>query len=158
VVILCDTGRSYLSKCFNDAWMEENQFLEETIHQTAFEILMAKQESAEGFITVSPDATAHEALTLMRQHEISQIPVLEDRRSVGLVEENMAIDLLIQKADLEKTPVRNVMGPPLPEVDLYADLEQISAALTQGAPAVLVRMGEWSYAIITKFDLLHARR
>lgn len=157
VVIICDRGDRYLTKCFNDAWMEENQFLEETIQHTAFEILMAKRESPDRFLSCTPETPVADAIKLMRKSEISQIPVLEDGKNVGVVEENRIIDLLIQKADVDKMCVRDVMGPPLPEVDLYASVTQISALLTRGIPAVLVKMSGWSYSIITKFDLLHAR-
>ncbi len=158
VVILSDTGRSYLSKCFNDAWMDENQYLEASIKQTVFEILMAKQETAEGFVSITSEKSAHEAVSLMRRLEISQVPVIEEGKNIGVVEENKAIDLLIQKANLEEMSVRDIMGPPLPEIDLYADVSDLSALLTRGVPAVLVKMGDWTYSIITKFDLLHARR
>ncbi len=158
VAILPDAGTRYLSRIFNDAWMEENQLLEETIEQTAFEILMAKSELPAGFVFIGPDEPAQKAISLMRRLEISQIPVIEEDRNLGVVEETKMIDLLIQKADLEATRVRDVMGPPLPEVDLYADVSDISALLAAGMPAVLVKMGGWSYSIITKFDLLHARR
>jgi cystathionine beta-synthase len=157
VVIICDRGDRYLTKCFNDAWMEENQFLEETIQQTAFEILMAKRESPDRFTSCSPDAPVSEAIKLMRRSEISQVPVIDNGENVGVVEENRIIDLLIQKADVDRMLVREVMGAPLPEVDLYASVAQISGLLTRGVPAVLVRMSGVSYSIITKFDLLHAR-
>lgn len=157
VVILTDTGRSYLSKCYNDAWMQENQFLEETIQQTAFEILMAKRESPDRFVSIDPDKPAVEAVTLIRKLQISQIPVIRDGANLGVVEENKVIDLLIQKADVEHMNVRDIMAPPLPVVDLYASVQEISGLLTRGVPAILVKMGDWSYQIITKFDLLHAR-
>jgi cystathionine beta-synthase len=157
VVIICDVGDRYLSKCFNDAWMEENQFLEQSIQPTAFEILMAKRESPERFVSCSPDTAVADAIQSMRKMQISQIPVIADGKNVGVVEEDRIIDLLIQQADVVTMKVREIMGPPLPEVDLYADVSQISAMLTRGVPAVLVKMSGWSYSIITKFDLLHAR-
>lgn len=157
VVIIPDRGDRYLSKCFNDAWMEEHQFLESQIQQTAFEILMAKHESPDRFVSIDPEKPVSEAIKLMRRMEISQVPVLKDGENLGVVEENKVIDLLIQKAEIDKMLVREVMGAPLPEVDLYAPVTQISGLLTRGVPAVLVRMSGWSFSIITKFDLLHAR-
>ncbi len=157
VVIICDRGDRYLSKCYNDAWMEENQFLEESMQHTAFEILMAKRESPDRFNSVVPNSPVVEAIKMMRRMEISQIPVIDDGKNAGVVEENRIIDLLIQKADVDRMLVKEIMGPPLPEVDLYATVTQISGLLTRGVPAVLVRMSGWSYSIITKFDLLHAR-
>lgn len=157
VVVICDRGDRYLSKCFNDAWMEEHQFLEESIQQTAFEILMAKKESPDRFVSCKPDDPVVEAIKAMRRGQISQIPVIDDGKNLGVVEENRIIDLLIQKADVDSMSVKQIMGPPLPEVDLYANVAQISALLTRGIPAVLVKMSGWSFSIITKFDLLHAR-
>jgi cystathionine beta-synthase len=156
VVMLCDSGERYLSKCFNDAWMQENQFLSEGLDVSAFDIVMAKGAGA-GLVSIKPNATALEAVKMVRKFDISQIPVIDNGRNVGVVEENKIIDLLIQKADLEAMTVRQVMNSPLPEVDIHADVNRISSLLTRGVPAVLVKMGESTYAIITKFDLLHAR-
>ncbi|MBL8766702.1 MAG: hypothetical protein JNL94_05010, partial [Planctomycetes bacterium] len=65
---------------------------------------------------------------------------------------------LVEKADLTKTLVKDVMKEPLPEVDLYAPLEEVSRTITRKVPAVLVRLNESSFEIITKFDLLQERR
>jgi len=156
VVIIPDLGERYLSKCYNDAWMEENQFLDVGLDVSAFDIVMAKGGGS-GLVSITSDASAQEAVKLVRKHEISQIPVLENGKNVGVVEENKIIDLLMQKADMEAMTVREVMSSALPEVDLQTDMNQISSLLTRGIPAILVKMGESTYSIITKFDLLHAR-
>lgn len=158
VVVICDTGERYLSKCFNDAWMEENQFLEAHATATAFEIIMGKKEGVDRFLCTTPATPVAEVLRLMRARELSQVPVIDHGKNVGVVGEDRIIDLLVEKADLTKTLVKDVMKEPLPEVDLYAPLEEVSRTITRKVPAVLVRLNESSFEIITKFDLLQERR
>jgi cystathionine beta-synthase len=158
VVVICDTGERYLSKCFNDAWMEENQYLEAHASATAFEIIMGKKESVDRFLSTTPETPVAEVLRLMRSRELSQVPVIDHGKNVGVVGEDRLIDLLVEKADLTKTLVKDVMKEPLPEVDLYAPLEEVSRTITRKVPAVLVRLNESSFEIITKFDLLQERR
>lgn len=157
VVFLCDVGDRYLSKCYNDAWMQTHGYLEEGLDRSAFDIILSKDLGPDAFVTVTPQTTVHQALTEMRRLEISQIPVFDSGRNVGVIEENRVIDMLIAKKDLDAIPVKEAMSAALPEIDIHADARQISALLTGGSSAVLVKMSEESYGIITKFDLLHVR-
>lgn len=157
VIFLCDVGDRYLSKCYNDAWMQTHGYLEEGLDQSAFDIILSKNQGADAFVSVSPDTSVHDALREMRRLEISQIPVLDEGRNVGVIEENLVIDMLIAQKDLDGIRVREAMSDALPEIDIHADARQISTLLTGGSSAVLVKISNESYGIITKFDLLHAR-
>ena len=83
VVALCaDTGRNYLSKIYDDAWLAENGLLQvEAPARTVLDLLTARGQR--DLVTVSPDATAAEAVELMQARGISQLPVLRDGHSVG---------------------------------------------------------------------------
>ena len=91
VVILPDSGSRYLSKAFNDDWMRENGFLERAwVDFRAADIQAAK--SSDELITARPDDTMAEVVACMKQHSISQLPVVDDNRKLlGIVRE---IDLL----------------------------------------------------------------
>src|SRR6185312_14726720 len=82
VTILCDTGERYLSKQFNDAWMQENQMLE-TPRTTVQQLLERRPANAPAVVSVAPAAAVRQALTLMSTWGVSQIPVLENGQSVG---------------------------------------------------------------------------
>jgi cystathionine beta-synthase len=155
IALLCESGERYLSKVYNDAWMAENQFLEEDISQTAFEILMKKDTPMDRCLSIQPQTTAAEALKIMRQEEISQLPVIEDGELLGVVTEGPIIDLVINKKDLDLISSKEIMDEPLPVVELSTSVERISALLASGNHAVMVGLGGWNYGIITKFDLIH---
>jgi len=82
VTILCDTGERYLSKQFNDAWMQENQLLD-TPRSTVQDLLERRPPNAPVVVSVAPAAAVRQALTLMNTWGVSQIPVLEGGQSVG---------------------------------------------------------------------------
>lgn len=155
VALACESGDRYLSKIFNDAWMAENQFLEEDISNTALEILMKKKTPMDHCLTIKPETSAAEAMAVMREYEISQLPVVDETNVLGVITEGPIIDLLINKKELEQMRASEIMDEPLPVVELSTSVERISALLASGNHAVMVKLGEWNYGIITKFDLIH---
>lgn len=155
VGLICESGDRYLGKIYNDSWMAENQFLEEYVSLTAFEILMDKKRPMDQCITVTSETTATEAMRIMRQFEISQLPVVDDGDLVGVVTEGPIIDLMISKKDLDQVHLKEIMDEPLPVVELTTGVDRISALLASGNHAVMVRMGDSNYGIITKFDLIN---
>ena len=96
VTILCDTGERYLSKVFNDEWMQENQMLEAP-RTTVEQLLERRPANAPPLVSVTPAAAVRQALNLMNTWGVSQIPVVEDGRSVGgLVEASLMTRALRQ--------------------------------------------------------------
>jgi len=155
VAMLNESGDRYLEKIYNDSWMAENQFLKEDVSNTAFEILMRKKTPMDQCLTITPDTSVSEALKLMRKFEISQLPVVDEIEVMGVITEGPIIDLVINKKDLDQMQVREIMDEPLPVVELSTSVERISALLASGNHAIMVKLGEWNYGIITKFDLIH---
>lgn len=159
VVLLPDTGERYLSKCYNDSWMQENQFLEAGSEDlTALDVLSRKTGGPGVILWTRPDAIMHDVIALMKENEVSQVPVLEGSKVLGMIREEQILELLIQHKDTKRLKVSEVMGEPLPIVELDSPTDEVSKLLRDGYPAVLVRMGkgEGEYGIITKFDLLQA--
>src|SRR5207237_5181149 len=76
VVISPDSGTRYLSKIYNDNWMRENQFLEPRLKVSAGQVVQDKQRRAEKLVSVPLGITVQEAVGLMREHNISQVPVI----------------------------------------------------------------------------------
>ncbi|GIW72404.1 MAG: cystathionine beta-synthase [Planctomycetota bacterium] len=155
VCVLHDTGTRYLSRIFNDEWMKENRFVEERGGQTAGELCARKRaepDAIPGLISVSPHSLLLEVLELLRQHEVSQIPVVEQGRVIGTVKEDRVVHLLIRDPEAKGRPARDVMDPPLPEVEPGASIETVSDLLRE-QPAVLVRTRD-GLDILTKADLV----
>jgi cystathionine beta-synthase len=116
VTILCDTGERYLSKLFNDEWMQENQLLE-VPRVTVAELLARRQGNHPALVSLAPAAQVRQALGLMSTWGVSQIPVLEDGRSIGTLTEGTLMTRALAQPALLDRPVREVMEASLPVVD-----------------------------------------
>jgi cystathionine beta-synthase len=153
VTILCDTGERYLSKQFNDAWMQENQMLD-TPRSTVQELLERRPPDAPPVVSVAPAAAVRQALNLMATWSVSQIPVLDGGQSVGgLIEGTLMARALAQPALLER-PVSEIMEPPFPEVDAGTAVDRVGAMLTRESPAALVRRDGKLVGIVSRYDVL----
>jgi cystathionine beta-synthase len=153
VTILCDTGERYLSKVFNDEWMQENQMLEPP-RTTVEQLLERRHPTAPPLVSVAPAAAVRQALNLMSTWGVSQIPVVEDGRSVGgLVEGTLMTKALAQPSLLDR-PVREVMEGPFPEVDAGFSTDRLGAMLTRESPAALVRKDGQLIGIVSRYDVL----
>jgi cystathionine beta-synthase len=153
VTILCDTGERYLSKLFNDEWMQENQMLEAP-RITAEQLLQRRPAGAPALVSVAPAAAVRQALNLMSTWGVSQIPVLEEGESVGgLIEGTLMTRALTQPALLDR-PVREVMESPFPEVDANTPSDRVGSMLTRESPAALVRKDGKLIGIVSRYDVL----
>jgi cystathionine beta-synthase len=153
VTILCDTGERYLSKVFNDEWMQENQLLEPP-RTTVEQLLERRHPTAPPLVSVAPAAAVRQALNLMSTWGVSQIPVVEEGRSVGgLVEATLMTKALAQPALLDR-PVREVMESPFPEVDATFSTDRLGGMLTRESPAALVRKDGKLIGIVSRYDVL----
>jgi cystathionine beta-synthase len=153
VTILCDTGERYLSKLFNDAWMQENQMLEAP-RTTVEQLLERRPADAPPLVSVAPSAAVRQALNLMSTWGVSQIPVVDDGESVGgLIEGTLMARALGQPALLDQ-PVREVMEAPFPEVEAATPTDRVGAILTRESPAALVRKDGRLIGIVSRYDVL----
>ena len=154
VTILCDTGERYLSKVFNDDWMQENQLLERP--QATVEQLLKQRRHTDAppLVQVAPSAAVRQALNLMSSYEVSQIPVLENGEVVGaLVEGTLMTRALAQPALLDR-PVREVMEAPFPVVEHNFPTDRLAPMLSRETPAALVRKDGQLVGIVSRYDVL----
>ena len=154
VTVLCDTGERYLSKLYNEAWLQEHQILRpERI--TARVLLARKAPEAPELVAVEPGTTVRDALQLLEEHNISQLPVLDDGRAVGSLVEGEAMSEVIHHPQLLDEPVERLAGPAFPVVTRDADVQEVSRRLTREVPAVLVEEAGRVTGILTRYDVLH---
>jgi len=160
-VILPDGGRSYLSKIFNDAWMTHYGFLERASYQTVGDVLRSKQESNETppLVTVSTNDKVRDAVSLMHDHGVSQLPVVsadDASAMVGSIGERGLLRHVVADAALLGASVADVMEAPFPAV-AGSDLVQEAVELLAGErQAVLVTVHGSAAGILTRADLLEA--
>lgn len=153
VFIVCDTGEHYLSKFHSDEWMKEKLLLEPQ-RITASLIAETKNGgSPSSLIFVTPEATVAEALELMTQNGVTQLPVIEDDRSVGSLRESGILTKLLGDSSLVNSKVADVMDKGFPVVEVDSSLKDIKAKL-QKSPAVLIEDFKRVTAIITRYDVL----
>ncbi|MGH7527799.1 MAG: pyridoxal-phosphate dependent enzyme [Gemmatimonadales bacterium] len=153
ITILCDTGERYLSKLFNDEWMQENQMLEAP-RITVEQLLERRAPSAPALVSVAPAAAVRQALNLMSTWGVSQIPVIDNGESVGgLIEGTLMTKALSQPSLLDR-PVREVMEPPFPEVEAATPSDRVGSMLSRESPAALVRKEGKLIGIVSRYDVL----
>ncbi|UCC30445.1 MAG: pyridoxal-phosphate dependent enzyme [Phycisphaerales bacterium] len=154
VVVLCpDTGRDYLSKMYSDAWMIEKGFMKPAVKpQTAGDLLRSRGNVP--VISVSPNDKAADAIVLLRRHDISQLPVVEEGKVVGCVRELTLARLLHSRSDPRQIPVGETMAKPMPTVDEHVDLDEVYRLLLSADSAVIVLRAGKIAGIVTRIDLV----
>lgn len=155
VIILPDSGTRYMSKVYNDEWMRQNGYLDDSTSLRANEILELRK--SDGRLSVlSPNDMIQDAIEMMRSSDISQIPVFDGTEQVGSISESLVLNLLITDPSVKNKTVSSVMGDPFPIVTTDVQLDTISKMITKQVPAVLVHLNNGEYQILTKSDLINA--
>jgi cystathionine beta-synthase len=159
VVILPDGGRGYLEKVFSDAWMRRYGFLAEDEGATVADLLVAKSPGLPELVHTHPHETVRDAIDIMREYRVSQLPVVAAEPPVvigevlGSVDERALIDAVYSGRAALSDPVRAHMAAPLPLVGSGQSIEQARAAL-QVADAMLVVEQGRPIGVVTRLDLL----
>jgi cystathionine beta-synthase len=151
VVIIHDHGSRYVGKIYNDDWMRERGFLESELR--AKDILAKKLKKE--FISINPDTAIQEVLRLMRDFDISQLPVMENEEWVGSVGEQQVISALSENR-LQISSVRDIMAPALPVVSEDMTVSQLSKIISRQIPAVIVKKTAGDFQIISQYDLIQS--
>ena len=157
VFIVCDTGEHYLTKFHSDEWMKEKLLLEPQ-RITAGLIAGTKNSGSPGeLLFVAPTESVSEALAKMSENGITQLPVLEENRSVGSLRESRVLAKLLADSNLLSAQVSEVMDESFPVVDIDTSIQEIKPKL-QESPAVLIEDFKRITGIITRSDVLDLPR
>lgn len=152
VVLFHDSGTRYVGKMFNDDWMRERGFLEEKIKNAGD--LSGKSES--GLITVRTEELVGHAIERMKKHNISQLPVTDAEGFVGSLDESTLFKAFIDNKKVAELPVKTIMQAPFPVVSKNASFDEVSRLINRENKAVLVKLDEHAYGIVTKHDIISA--
>jgi cystathionine beta-synthase len=161
VVILPDGGRGYLSKIFNDDWMADYGFLRaQTAEPTVADLLAARDNGTmPALVHIHPEETVAQAIALLREYDVSQLPVVGQEPPLmaaevaGAVAERDLLDALVAGQAKPDDPVKDHMVPPLPVVGQGEPVSRAAKAL-QTAGAALVHVDGKPAAMLTRQDLL----
>jgi predicted transcriptional regulator len=153
LIIVPDSGTRYLSKIYNDNWMKENQFLESPIQVRARQVLRDKARRTKDLVFIPLGMTVEGAVNLMREHDISQVPVIEGGEVVGSMSEARILDILVSDPHARTKPVAEYMEKPFPVVSDETFLTEVAQQMDRETPAILIKCQD-GFDIITKSDLI----
>src|SRR6266704_3221992 len=160
VVLLPDGGRGALSKIFNDDWMADYGFLtEQTAEPKVADVLARKQEGLPVFVHAHPDETVAAAIAILREYNVSQLPVMKEEPPVmvaevlGSVVERDLLDALVSGRARPQDPVGEHMSAPLPMVGSGEQVSRAVGALEKAGAAVVLVDGRPA-GMITPQDVL----
>jgi cystathionine beta-synthase len=151
VIIFHDHGSRYVGKIYNDDWMRERGFLDnELLVRDLIQSLPHQQ-----LITVKSTDKVRQALHMMKEYDISQMPVMQGEEIVGSVSENAILTYILENPlNHAEQAVSEIMDPPFPEVGEDMALSKLNKYITKKIPAVMARDKANNLHILTKYDIL----
>jgi cystathionine beta-synthase len=157
VTLVCDSGNKYLSKMYNDAWMFDQGLLDRP-HAGDLTDLIARRHADGGVVSVAPDDTLATVLRRMKLYDVSQLPVLEDERLVGIIDESDLLIALHGDPAIFFAPVRQAMVTKVETLAPDAPLAALMPIFAKDHVAVLAKDGRF-IGLVTRIDLInHLRR
>ena len=157
VVLAPDSGNKYLSKMFNDYWMEDQGFIERP-RSGDLRDLIARRHDQGAAVTLAPEDKLQIAYARMKLYDVSQLPVLSGDRVVGLIDESDLLLAVIEDPARFDQPVSAAMSTGIETIAVDAPIGALRKLFDKGFVAVVVE-GDRFLGLITRIDLLnHLRR
>lgn len=157
VTFVCDTGAKYLSKVYNDAWLADQGLGERELHGDLSDLITRKYENGD-VVVIGPNDTLDTAFKRMKGADVSQLPVMDDGRLVGIVDESDIVHVMntdeITREDRFRKPVGSVMTRDLDTVQVAEPLEALIPLFDRDRVAIVLD-GETFVGLITRSDLIN---
>ncbi len=158
VVLLPDSGRGYLSRVFNDEWMAGFGFLTSS-GPTVSDVLGSKDDDVPRLVYLQPEDSVRDAVRLMHEHDVSQLPVakgempLAAAEVMGSIDELRIMESAFGNNSVLDRSVEEVMSPKMPTIGIGQSVE-LAVQLLDMAPALLVLDGGRPRTVLARADLL----
>jgi cystathionine beta-synthase len=157
VTLICDSGNKYLSKMFNDFWMIDQGFIER-IHHGDLRDLISRRHDEGAAVTVGPNDTLNTAYARMKLYDVSQLPVLDGEKAVGILDESDVLMAIFADHSHFTEPVKCAMTTRIETITAQAPLSELVAVFDKGHVAIVEDSGRF-LGLITRIDLInHLRR
>lgn len=156
VTFICDSGNKYLSKVYNDFWMTDHGLLDKP-HFHDLRDLISRLHEQDAVVSLNPNETLRTALHRMKSHDVSQLPVLENERLVGLLDESDLLNAIYNKKYSYNDPVKIAMVEKVDTLPITTPIDALLPIFELGYVAVIVD-GERFQGLITRIDLLNYLR
>ncbi len=153
VVIFHDHGSRYVGKIYNDEWMQERGFLDRDLKVK--DLIFKKVDKT--FLDIDQDKTVRAALDLMKNNDISQMPVTQDGKVIGSITESKVLKFILENPlnNVDKA-VKHIMSDPFPIVSEDIALKDLSKYITKEVPAVISVEKSGQHHVITQYDIIQA--
>jgi cystathionine beta-synthase len=157
VTFVCDTGAKYLSKVYNDAWLADQGLGDQPLHGDLSDLISRKY--AKGDVVVAgPDDTLDTAFKRMRGADVSQLPIIQDGRLVGILDESDLVHVMntdeITRRERFARPVSSAMTRDLDTVQVGESLDALIPLFDRDRVAIVLD-GEAFVGLITRTDLIN---
>jgi len=153
VVLLPDSGSRYLSKFFNDDWMRQNRFMETDLGESTVSDLLASKRMQDVFTVTSQESMANVVRT-MKEHSISQLPVMDGGKLTGMITEFALLEQMVRGSTGADDPIEPLVSKEHMEVvSPRNSLEALAEVFNRGHIAVVLDEQSVS-GIVTKIDLI----
>mgnify|MGYP002738621464 FL=1 len=158
LVFVPDTGNKYLSKLYNDYWMLDNGFFEREQHGDLRDLIL-RPFSQKDTVVLAPGDKLVTAYQRMKLYEISQLPVMEGDRIVGILDESDVLLHVYGEEARFNDPVSTAMTSKLDMLDVKSPVEALLPVFDRGQVAIITEgAGEKFLGLITRIDLLNYLR
>lgn len=153
VVLFHDHGSRYIGKLYNDDWMKERGFLEKEIKVR--DLVQVKRDKK--FIAVKASDNVRSALKMMKELDISQLPVLEEGTIAGSVTESTILEFILSNP-LENSDkkVSEIMAAPFPTVESDLPIRDLNKYISKNVPAVIAKDNTGELVVLTQYDIIQA--
>jgi cystathionine beta-synthase len=156
LTLVCDTGNKYLSKMYNDYWMLDNGFLERQ-HYGDLRDLILRPYSQRDTVVVGPTDVLTVAYQRMKLYDVSQLPVMDGDRIVGILDESDVLLHVYADETRFRDPVSTAMVSKLQQLEVKSPIEALLPVFELGHVAIVMD-GEKFLGLITRIDLLNYLR
>jgi cystathionine beta-synthase len=156
VSFACDTGNKYLSKLYNDFWMEDQGFITREQHGDLRD-LIGRLHGERATITVGPTDIVTTAHNRLRNAGFSQLPVMDEGRLVGVITEDTIIQFVFGRPELMTAPVADAMESAFIKLDKDTSVNNLVAML-HVQPYAAIMDGDEFLGLITRSDVLNYLR
>ena len=157
VTFVCDTGAKYLSKVYNDAWLADQGLGNQPLHGDLSDLISRKYEKGD-VIVAGPDDTLDTAFKRMRGADVSQLPIIQDGRLVGILDESDLVHVMntdeITRRERFAKPVSSAMTRDLDTVQVGESLDALIPLFDRDRVAIVLD-GERFVGLITRTDLIN---
>jgi cystathionine beta-synthase len=156
VFIVADTGERYLSKFHSDEWLKEKRMLGVDKMTVGLVAQLKEDDDTPHLVSVGPAHQVSDAIQMMNMYGLSQLPVLDEGKSVGSLREGKLMAKLLDNRDLMQSKVSDVMEKGFPVVNEDISIEAAVKNL-KSSPAILIEEYGRIVGIVTRHDVLNAQ-